>query len=106
MNIVLNIKPINLIGIFLNRLDKLLDDDEIVDSFLVKNLAIHSGGYTKQFIQALEALPIQYLFKSWKAPASVLESCGIVLGETYLHSIVDLETSKKKALHAYQHIVS
>lgn len=62
------------------------------------------GQYTKRFVPELARLPIQYLFKPWQAPPLVLESCGIVLGETYPNPIVDLESSRKQALYAYQTI--
>jgi deoxyribodipyrimidine photo-lyase len=34
----------------------------------------------------LENLPNKYLFYPWKAPKSILDEAGVILGENYLYS--------------------
>ncbi|HAT84731.1 MAG TPA: deoxyribodipyrimidine photolyase [Rhizobiales bacterium] len=61
-----------------------------------------NGAYTRQYVPELSALPDKYLFKPWQAPKALLEECGITLGVTYPHPIVDLKQSRNEALEAYQ----
>ncbi|MBM3609996.1 MAG: deoxyribodipyrimidine photo-lyase [Alphaproteobacteria bacterium] len=56
------------------------------------------GIYIKKFVPELKELPIAYLFEPWKAPLSILEKAKIIIGKTYPHPIVDLGTSRQKAL--------
>lgn len=60
------------------------------------------GDYTRKFVPELNHLPDKYLFKPWTAPEDVLKSAGIILGENYPNPIVDLATSRNKALEAYK----
>lgn len=60
------------------------------------------GEYTKKFIPELKHLPNKYLFNPWQAPEKVLNDAGIILGVTYPKPIVDLKSSREKALLAYQ----
>ena len=60
-----------------------------------------SGEYTKRFIPELKDLPNKYLFRPWEAPESVLKKANIVLGDTYPKPIVDIKTSRTKALDAF-----
>lgn len=62
------------------------------------------GIYTRQFVPELASLPNKYLFKPWLAPKKVLDECGIILGKTYPEPIVDLSSSRKMALAAYNRI--
>lgn len=59
------------------------------------------GEYTRRFIPELSKMPSEYLFKPWQAPKDVLKSAGVVLGQTYPVPIIDLKTSRMKALQAY-----
>ncbi len=59
------------------------------------------GLYTKQYVPELKALPAKYLFKPWLAPKKVLDEAGIILGKTYPQPIIDINSSRKKALSAY-----
>jgi len=59
------------------------------------------GTYTREFVPELSLLPNKYLFKPWEAPISVLNTAGIVLGETYPKPIVDLKVSRERALEAF-----
>ena len=60
------------------------------------------GEYTRRYVPELEKLPAKYLFSPWQAPAVVLEQAGVRLGETYPLPIVDLKTSRDRALAAFQ----
>lgn len=59
------------------------------------------GAYTKRFVPELANMPIQYLFKPWKAPEHILKKADVVLGETYPQPIVPLEISRQNALQAF-----
>jgi deoxyribodipyrimidine photo-lyase len=60
------------------------------------------GEYTRRFVPELKALPNKYLFSPWEAPNDVLQTAGISLGENYPQPIVDLKTSRVRALEAFQ----
>jgi deoxyribodipyrimidine photo-lyase len=61
-----------------------------------------NGEYTKKFVPELKNIPNKYLFKPWTAPSNILQKAGISLGKTYPNPIVDLATSRNKALEAYK----
>ncbi len=61
-----------------------------------------SGDYTRKFVPELKLLSSKYLFKPWVAPLSELKSAGVILGKTYPYPVVDLVTSRNKALEAYR----
>jgi deoxyribodipyrimidine photo-lyase len=60
------------------------------------------GHYTRRFVPECAALPNKYLFAPWAAPAEVLRSAGITLGQTYPKPIVSMEESRDKALKAFE----
>lgn len=60
------------------------------------------GTYTKQYLPELKNLPNKYLFRPWEAPAEVLQTANIKLGETYPLPIVDIKESRQQALAAYE----
>jgi len=60
------------------------------------------GYYTRKFVPELKNLPNKYLFKPWEAPEKTLQDAGVVLGISYPKPIIDLQTSRKKALFAYK----
>ena len=62
------------------------------------------GCYTKKFIPELKDMPNQFLFKPWLAPKDVLKKSNIELGINYPNPIVDLDSSRKMALKAYEKI--
>ena len=64
------------------------------------------GQYTKQFIPELEKLPTAYLFKPWEAPEKILKEAGIILGVHYPKPIVDLKSTRERALSAYKSLVN
>lgn len=59
------------------------------------------GVYTRRFVPELKNLPNQYLFKPWEAPDDELKKAGVVLGKDYPKPIVDLKTTRERALEAF-----
>ena len=64
------------------------------------------GHYVRRWVPELRALPDKYLHSPWSAPEQVLREAGVRLGDTYPRPLVDLATSRKDALAAYQDIRS
>ena len=62
------------------------------------------GIYVRQYIPEIANLPNKYLFDPWNAPSNVLEEANINLGSTYPLPLVDLKTSREKALLAFKSI--
>ena len=65
----------------------------------------NAGCYTRKFVPELERLPNKYLFKPWEAPDKILKAAGIILGITYPEPIVELKTSRNRALAAYKSLM-
>lgn len=64
------------------------------------------GIYTKKYVPELERLPIKYLFNPWEAPEKDLAKARVILGKTYPYPIVDLKTSRERALSAFKSLNS
>lgn len=60
------------------------------------------GAYIRRFVPELARLSNKFLFAPWEAPQSLLQEAGIILGKNYPIPLVDLQTSREKALQAYQ----
>ncbi|MEO0347237.1 MAG: deoxyribodipyrimidine photo-lyase [Pseudomonadota bacterium] len=60
------------------------------------------GAYVRHWVPELAALPKKYLHKPWEAPEAVLREAGVALNRDYPRPIVDLKTSRKAALDAFQ----
>ena len=59
------------------------------------------GRYTKKYIPELKDMPNKYLFNPWEAPKDVLDSANVKLGENYPKPIVEIGSSRQKALEAF-----
>jgi deoxyribodipyrimidine photo-lyase len=59
------------------------------------------GAYIRRFVPELEKLHTPYLFAPWTAPQSILNKAGVILGQTYPAPIVQVDTSRKRALDAF-----
>jgi len=59
------------------------------------------GDYIRRWVPELRRLPSRYLYEPATAPADVLSSAGVVLGETYPLPIVDHKAARDSALAAY-----
>lgn len=64
------------------------------------------GDYIRRWLPELGALPDKYLHQPWAAPADVLRTAGVTLGETYALPIVDHRDARNAALTAYADIKS
>ena len=62
------------------------------------------GVYIKHWVPELRTLSQQYLHAPWEAPADALAAAGIVLGKDYPKPLVDLSSSRQRALEMYQKI--
>lgn len=60
------------------------------------------GEYVRKFVPELAALPDKYLNSPWETPSNVLKQCGITLGETYPHPIVEHAGARDRALAAFK----
>lgn len=60
------------------------------------------GHYTRKFVPELEKLPSKYLFKPWETPEKILTNARIILGSNYPKPIIDLNSSRARALAAYK----
>ena len=60
------------------------------------------GQYIKEFIPEIKDLPIKYLFSPWEAPKEILDNANITLGKDYPEPIIDLKSSREKALDAFK----
>ena len=60
------------------------------------------GDYVRRFLPELAALPTAHLHAPWEAPENVLSRAGIRLGKDYPFPVVDLKSSRERALAAYR----
>lgn len=61
-----------------------------------------NGTYIRQYVPELSALPNKYLHNPSAAPSHILEQANISLGKDYPRAIVDLKTSRERALAAFK----
>ena len=62
------------------------------------------GDYVRRYIPEIASLPNKFLFSPWDAPEDLLVGLNITLGETYPKPVVDLKTSRNKALEAFKSV--
>lgn len=60
------------------------------------------GDYIREWIPELKNMPNKYLFNPWEAPEDILKKAGVKMGDTYPNPVVDLKTSREKALEAFK----
>ncbi|HDP89059.1 MAG TPA: deoxyribodipyrimidine photo-lyase [Thioalkalivibrio sp.] len=62
------------------------------------------GEYMRRFVPELAKLPDRYIHAPWLAPDHVLAAAGVRLGDNYPPSIVDLKTTRARALERFEEI--
>jgi len=60
------------------------------------------GAYLIRFCPELAALPTRYRHKPWEAPREILQAAGIELGKDYPLPILDLKTTRERALARFK----
>lgn len=60
------------------------------------------GDYLRQYLPELASLPDKHIHAPFEAPADVLRSAGVSLGENYPNPVVDLKASREAALAAFK----
>jgi deoxyribodipyrimidine photo-lyase len=63
-----------------------------------------AGDYVRHWIPELGKLPGEWMHRPWDAPAAVLASAGVELGETYPRPIVDHRQARARALEALERV--
>jgi deoxyribodipyrimidine photo-lyase len=58
------------------------------------------GSYVRRWLPELARVPTRYVHSPWKAPRSVLDAAGVVLGTTYPNPRVDHAAARDRFLHA------
>jgi len=61
-----------------------------------------AGAYVRRFVPELAALPDRFIHNPWEAPTTMLSESGVTLGENYPEPIVDLKSSRERALVAFK----
>ncbi len=60
------------------------------------------GSYVRRYVPELAKLPTNTIHAPWEAPADVLKTAGVSLGDNYPAPIVDLKASRERALAAFK----
>ncbi|KAM4602656.1 cryptochrome circadian regulator 5 [Polymixia lowei] len=55
-----------------------------------------NGDYIKKYLPLLKKFPAQYIYEPWKAPRSVQQAAGCIVGKDYPYPIVEHEVVSKK----------
>jgi deoxyribodipyrimidine photo-lyase len=58
------------------------------------------GDYVKRYCPELSKMPDKYIHNPWDAPQNILDYAGVKLGNNYPKPLVDLKTSRLRALDA------
>lgn len=64
------------------------------------------GEYVRRFVPEIASIPDRFIHQPWEAPAGVLNSAGVTLGEDYPEPVVDLKSSRERALVAFKSLRS
>ena len=64
------------------------------------------GAYVKAWVPELATMPSSHIHKPWEAPAAMLKSAGVQLGDTYPRPIIDLQSGRDRALAAFASLKS
>lgn len=64
----------------------------------------HDGAFIRRWLPELARLPTPALFAPWQTDAHSLLRAGVILGQHYPHPMVDLPTTRERALAAFEKI--
>jgi len=62
------------------------------------------GAYVRHWVPQLRQLPDRYIHSPWLAPPAVRREASVELGKNYPRPIVDLDTSRQRALAAFRRL--
>jgi len=62
------------------------------------------GSYVRRWVPELQRLPARWIHQPWQAADAVLAAAAVTLGVTYPLPIVDLKTSRQRALAAWEQV--
>lgn len=60
------------------------------------------GRYVRRYVAELAKLPDKFVHAPWEAPPDVLAAAGVRLGDNYPQPMVDLKSSRERALAAFK----
>jgi len=60
------------------------------------------GTYVRHYVPELAAMPDRYIHNPWEAPQETLLEAGVEIGRDYPEPIVDLKSSRERALAAFK----
>jgi deoxyribodipyrimidine photo-lyase len=63
-----------------------------------------TGDYVRRWLPELAGLPVKWIHRPWEAPEAMLGDAGVRLGDHYPAPIVDLKTSRVRALQAWDQL--
>ncbi len=63
-----------------------------------------SGGYVRRWVPELENLQNRFIHQPWSAEPNVLADAGVCLGREYPEPVIDLKSSRKQALAAWDQV--
>ena len=60
------------------------------------------GRYVRHYVPELSAMPDKFIHNPWEAPQEILLEAGVEIGGDYPAPVVDLKTSRERALAAFK----
>ena len=64
------------------------------------------GIYIRRWCPELDNIPNKYIHAPWEAPSQILSNANVSIGKDYPEPIVDLKTTRERALQNYQALKS
>ncbi len=61
-----------------------------------------NGDYVRKYVPELASLPDKFIHNPWEMPAEIARESGVTIGSSYPQPVVDLKTSRERALAAFQ----